>query len=272
MGPLPAERADVLRRNNVTISGNPDGRPMVFAHGFGCSQEAWRLVAPQFADDYRVILFDHVGAGGSDASAYDSGKYDSIDGYASDVLEILDELDLEDAVYVGHSVSSMIGVVAATRDASRFGALVLVGPSPRYINEGEYVGGFERADITALLDSLDLNYLGWSSQMAPVIMGNADRPELGDELTTSFCRVAPAIASQFARVTFLSDNRADLADITTPTLILQCTDDLIAPAPVGRYVHAHIPGSTLVQLAATGHVPNLSSPDEVCREIRAFLA
>nr|WP_213816794.1 alpha/beta hydrolase [Glaciihabitans sp. dw_435] len=245
---------------------------MVFAHGFGCSQEVWRMVAPQFAEDYRVILFDHVGAGGSDVSAYDTGKYDSIDGYASDVLEILAELDLQDVVYVGHSVSSMIGVVAASRDSSRFGALVLVGPSPRYINEGEYVGGFDRADITALLDNLDLNYLGWSSQMAPAIMGNPDRPELGDELTTSFCRIDPMIASQFARVTFLSDNRADLAAVVTPTLVLQCTDDLIAPTPVGEYVHEHIAGSTLVRLEATGHVPNLSSPDEVAREIRSFLA
>ena len=264
--------ASVIRRNNVRVSGNPLGRPIVFAHGFGCSQEAWRLVAPHFEDDYRVILFDHVGAGGSDASAYDRGKYDSLDGYADDLLEILEAEQLEDVVYVGHSVSSMMGVVASTKDPSRFGQLILVGPSPRYINEGDYVGGFERKDIEDLLDSLDANYLGWSATMAPVIMGNPDHPELGEELTSSFCSVDPAIASQFAKVTFLSDNRRDLGRVTVPTLILQCADDVIAPAVVGNYVHDSIPGSQFQQLAASGHVPNLSAPGELAAAIRAHLA
>jgi sigma-B regulation protein RsbQ len=255
----------------VTVTGDPGGRPIVFAHGFGCSQEMWREVAPEFADDHRVVLFDHVGAGGSDLDAYDRGKYDSLHGYADDLLEILTELDLHDVVYVGHSVSSMIGVLAATRDPSRFGALVLVGPSPRYVNDDGYVGGFERADIDSLLDSLDSNYLGWSSTMAPVIMGNSDRPELGDELTTSFCRTDPAIARHFAHVTFLSDNRRDLPKVTTPTLVLQCSEDVIAPLPVGAYVHSEIPGSHMVVLSATGHCPNLSAPAELVKEIQAFL-
>jgi sigma-B regulation protein RsbQ len=270
---MPTSLADsaVRRRNNVRISGNPTGRAIVFAHGFGCSQEVWRHVAPQFEADYRVVLFDHVGAGGSDTSAYDRGKYDSIDGYSDDLLEILQAEDLTDAVYVGHSVSSMIGVVAAVQDPSRFGALVLVGPSPRYINDGDYFGGFERGDIEGLLDSLDANYLGWSATMAPVIMGTPDHPELGDELTESFCSVDPSIASQFARVTFLSDNRSDLGRITVPTVILQCTDDAIAPLPVGRYVHESIAGSEFVQLSATGHCPNLSAPDELAAAIRSYL-
>jgi len=263
--------ADARRRNNVHVTGLPSGRPVLFAHGFGCSQEMWRHVAPDFEPDHRVVLFDHVGAGGSDLGAYDRGKYDSLHGYADDVLEIMEELDLHDVVYVGHSVSAMIGVLAATRDPSRFGALVLVGPSARYIDDDGYVGGFPQADIDSLLDSLDSNYLGWSSAMAPAIMGNSDRPELGEELTTSFCSTDPTIAGHFARVTFLSDNRRDLAKVTTPTLVLQCTDDIIAPLPVGEYVHHEIPGSRMVVMSATGHCPNLSDPVQLVKEIRNFL-
>ena len=272
MPPISPEATSVLRRNNVVVSGNPDGRSIIFAHGFGCSQEAWRLVAPRFEAEYRVIVFDNVGAGGSDLAAYDRGKYDSLYGYADDVVEILDELDLSDVVYVGHSVSSMIGVLAAIARPDLIGTLVLVNPSPRYIDDGDYFGGFTEPDIMALLDNLDSNYLGWSSAMAPVIIGNADRPELGSELTASFCRFDPAIARQFARVTFLSDNRADLPLVAAPTLVLQSTDDVIAPLVVGQYVHENIPGSSFVQLSATGHVANLSGPDEVARQIAAFIA
>ncbi|MFF1634240.1 alpha/beta fold hydrolase [Leifsonia sp. NPDC058248] len=261
----------IRRRNNVRVAGNPDGRPLVFSHGFGCSQEMWSRVAPEFLDDFQVVLFDHVGAGGSELSAYEPAKYASLNGYADDLLEILDDLDLRDAVFVGHSVSSMIGVLAATRRPDRFGALILVGPSPRYVNDGGYVGGFEPADIDDLLDTLDANYLGWSAAMAPAIVGNADRPELGEELTESFCRTDPAIASQFAKATFLSDNRRDLAKVTTPTLVLQCSDDIIAPTQVGLYVHENIAGSEFVQLAATGHCPNLSGPEELSETIRTYL-
>ena len=258
-------------RNNVTVSGNPTGRPIVFAHGFGCSSEMWRAVAPRFEDEYLVVRFDLVGAGGSDLSAYDKGKYDSLHGYADDVLEILDDLDLTDAVFVGHSVSAMIGVLASVQNPARFGALVLVGPSPRYVNTANYIGGFEPEDINSLLDSLDANYLGWSAAMAPVIMGNSSQPELGETLTESFCSIDPTIARHFARVTFLSDNRHDLPLVTTPTLVLQSQEDIIAPLEVGQFVHESIPGSTLVVLDATGHCPNLSAPDEVTAEIRAFL-
>ena len=244
---------------------------MVFAHGFGCDQNMWRYVAPAFEDDYRVVLFDHVGAGKSDLAAYDHQKYATLQGYADDVLEILRELELRDVVFVGHSVSAMIGVLAAAKEPARFATLVLVGPSPRYIDDGDYVGGFTADDIEGLLDSLDSNYLGWSAAMAPVIMGRPDRPDLGEELTNSFCRTDPEIARQFARVTFLSDNRLDLDAVQTPALVLQCSDDVIAPAAVGEYVHRRLRGSTLVHLKARGHCPNLSAPEETTAAIRDFL-
>lgn len=233
----------------------------------------WRLVAPAFADTHRLVLFDHVGNGKSDLSAYDDDRYSTLEGYARDILEILHEHDLRDVVFVGHSVSAMIGVLAAIEEPERFAKLVLVGPSPRYINEPteDYVGGFDRADIESLLDSLDSNYLGWSSTMAPVIMGNPDRPELGEELTNSFCRTDPDIAKKFARVTFLSDNRDDLLRLRTPALILQCSDDVIAPDCVGDYVHKHTPNSTLMRLNATGHCPNLSAPEETIDAMKAWL-
>jgi sigma-B regulation protein RsbQ len=262
---------NVLTRNQVTVTGAEGAPGIVFAHGFGCDQNMWRHVAPAFEADHRVVVFDHVGAGHSDLSAYDPEKYGSLDGYAADLVEILEALDLGPVVFVGHSVSSMIGVLAAARAPTLFAKLVLVGPSPRYVDEEGYTGGFARADIEELLGSLDSNFLGWSSAMAPVIMGNADRPELGEELTNSFCRTDPEIASQFARVTFLSDNRDDLARVAHPVLILQSRVDAIAPPAVGEYVHRAIPGSTLVVLDATGHCPNLSAPEATTVAIRAFL-
>ena len=265
-----AQQEDVTRRNNVRTLGRGT-QPMVFAHGFGCDQNMWRFVAPAFEATHRVVLFDHVGAGASDAGAYDRRKYGTLDGYATDLLEICDALQLDDVVFVGHSVSAMIGVLAANREPQRFAALVMVGPSPRYINDADYVGGFSGSDIEGLLSSLDDNYLGWSSAMAPAIMGNPDRPELGQELTNSFCRTDPEIASHFARVTFFADNRKDLAAVRTPTLVLQCSDDIIAPYAVGEYVRQQIPGSRLVVMQATGHCPNLSAPDETVGAIRAFL-
>ncbi len=245
---------------------------MLFAHGFGCDQNMWRFVTPAFESTHRIVLFDLVGAGGSDLTAFDPDRYSDLRGYADDLLEICQALDLQDVVFVGHSVSAMIGVLAATREPDRFSRLVLVGPSPRYINDGEYVGGFTAEDIDGLLESLDSNYLGWSSAMAPVIMGNPDRPQLGTELTNSFCRTDPEIARHFAGVTFTSDNRSDLADVRVPTLVLQCSQDAIAPDVVGDYVHRQITGSTLVRLDATGHCPNLSAPEETVAAIETFLA
>ncbi|HEX5719524.1 MAG TPA: alpha/beta hydrolase [Thermoanaerobaculia bacterium] len=261
----------VLARNNVKVSGREAGQAMIFSHGFGCDQNMWRLIVPAFEDEYRVVLFDHVGAGQSDPAAWNPGKYESLQGYADDLLEICRELGMTRAIFVGHSVSSMIGILAAIQEPDRFEKLVLVGPSPRYINDEDYVGGFTREDIEGLLESLDSNYLGWSSAMAPVIMGNSDRPALGEELTNSFCRTNPEIAKHFARTTFLSDNRADLPKVKARTLVLQCSDDAIAPQSVGEYVHRQIPGSELVLMKATGHCPNLSAPEETIAAIKDFL-
>lgn len=262
---------DVLTRNHVNVTGPAGARPIVFAHGFGCDQNMWRHVVPAFAEDHRVVLFDYVGAGQSDLGAYDADRYSSLDGYAQDVLDVCDALDLRDAIFVGHSVSAMVGVLASVRAPERIGALIMVGPSPRYVNDGEYVGGFEPAEIEGLLESLDRNYLGWSSQMAPLIMGNPDRPELGAELTESFCRTDPEIQRRFARVTFLADNRDDLAQVTVPTLVLQCREDVIAPDHVGEHVHRRIAGSTLVRLEASGHCPHLSAPAETVADMRTFV-
>jgi sigma-B regulation protein RsbQ len=261
----------VVKRNNVRLSGREDAQAILFAHGFGCDQNMWRFVAPAFEKDYRIVLFDHVGSGRSDLKAYNRARYDSLQGYADDVLELCHALDLRRPIFVGHSVSAMIGVLAAVKEPDRFDRLILVGPSPRYVNDGEYVGGFTREDIEGLLESLDSNYLGWSSAMAPVIMANPERPELGAELTNSFCRTDPEIASHFARVTFLSDNRADLPKVRTRSLILQCSDDVIAPTAVGDYVQARMPDSALVRMKATGHCPNLSAPEETIAAIKAFL-
>ncbi|HEY1783717.1 MAG TPA: alpha/beta hydrolase [Roseiarcus sp.] len=257
-------------KNNVKVEG-AGHQPMIFAHGFGCDQNMWRFVAPAFQADFRTVLYDQVGAGRSDLSAYDPAKYASLEGYSDDLIEIGRELALHHAVFVGHSVSAMIGLLASLKAPELFASLVLVGPSPRYINDGSYVGGFEAAQIEELLDFLGNNHMGWSTTMAPVIMGNADRPELGEELAASFCRTDPAIARDFARTTFTSDNRADLPRVKARTLILQCRDDSIAPTSVGEYVQRSIPGSQIVFLDATGHCPNLSAPEEVISAIRAFV-
>jgi sigma-B regulation protein RsbQ len=261
---------DIFIRNNVRISGQGD-QAILFAHGFGCDQNMWRHVAPAFEDEYKVILFDNVGAGLSDLSQFDPVKYGSLHGYAEDILAILDAADVEDVIFVGHSVSAMIGILAANRSPRHFSRLVLVGPSPSYINDGDYIGGFNRDDIDDMLQFLDTNYLGWSSAMAPAIMGNPARPDLAVELENSFCRTDPAIARHFAATTFLSDHRADLEGFSKPALILQCSDDVIAPDAVGRYMHARMPGSTFVQLRATGHCPNLSAPEETLAAIRHYL-
>ncbi|TKS99017.1 alpha/beta fold hydrolase [Streptomyces lasalocidi] len=263
---------DIARRNNVTITGNPEGRTVVLAHGFGCDQNMWRLTVPALSDDYRVVLFDYVGSGRAEPSAFSEQRYASLDGYAQDVVDVFEALDLTDAVFVGHSVSAMIGVLAAAQVPERIGALVMVGPSPRYIDDQGYRGGFSAADIDELLDSLESNYLGWSAVMAPVIMGNPERPELGDELKNSFCATDPDMARVFARTTFLSDSRDDLKTVSVPTLVLECTQDVIAPREVGAFVHRSIPGSTLVTLEATGHCPHLSAPEATNAAIRSFLA
>jgi sigma-B regulation protein RsbQ len=261
---------DAIERNNVRVQGSGD-KTMVFAHGFGCDQNMWRFVEPAFEKDFRTVLFDQVGAGGSDLASYSKAKYSTLGGYADDVIEIGRELGLKGAVFVGHSVSAMIGALAVLKAPGMFGKLVMIGPSARYIDDGDYVGGFGASQIEELLHFLEANHMGWSAQMAPVIMGNADRPELGEELTNSFCRTDPEIAKAFARVTFMSDNRADLPKVNVPTLILQCSEDVIAPKAVGEFVHSSIPKSQFVVLEATGHCPNLSAPEEVIAAMRTFV-
>ncbi|MFF4015017.1 alpha/beta fold hydrolase [Streptomyces sp. NPDC001843] len=262
---------DVRRRNNVTVTGPADAPVLVLAHGFGCDQNMWRLIVPTLAERYRVVLFDYVGSGGSDLSAWSQERYSSLDGYAQDVTEVCAALDLERVVFVGHSVSAMIGVLAAQAAPERIGSLVMVAPSPCYMDDDGYRGGFTAEDIDELLASLESNYLGWSSAMAPVIMGNPERPELGQELTNSFCATDPDIARVFARTTFLSDSRNDLKGVSVPTLVLECSQDAIAPREVGAYVHAAIPSSRLVTLAATGHCPQLSAPEATAEAILDFL-
>lgn len=261
---------DVVARNNVTITGLIGAPVVVLAHGFGCDQNLWRLVVPGLARDHRVVLFDHVGAGRSDPAAWSAERYRSLDSYAEDVLALVDELNLREVTLVGHSVSASIAVLAVAADPSRFAKLVLLTPSPCYLDDDDYHGGFSTADIDELLESLDSNYLGWSATMAPVIVGNPDRPELGEELTNSFCRADPEIARVFARATFLSDNRADLARVTVPTLVVQTAEDAIAPREVGEFVRDQIPGSTLVTLDAVGHCPQLSDPEPTAAAIAAF--
>ncbi|MGW0719177.1 alpha/beta fold hydrolase [Streptomyces sp. NPDC002778] len=264
---------DVRIRNHVTVTGRTGAPVVVLAHGFGCDQNMWRLVAPALERDFTVVLFDHVGSGNSHLAAWSPDRYGSMDGYADDVLEVCRDLALGPVTFVGHSVSAMMGVLAAAREPEAFAGLVLLAPSPCFIDDPAtgYRGGFTSADIDELLESLDANYLGWSGAMAPVIMGNPERPELGEELTNSFCRTDPEIARVFARVTFLSDNRSDLAAVRVPTLIAQCSRDAIAPPEVGAFVHAQIPGSRLITLNATGHCPQLAAPEETAEAIAAFV-
>ena len=261
----------VIRRNNVRIFGK--GRqPMLFAHGFGCDQNMWRYITPAFENDYRIILFDYVGSGKSDVGSYHPERYASLQGYAQDVLDICAELNLSKVIFVGHSVSSMVGLLAAVEEPRYFEKLVLVGPSPRYINDGDYIGGFEKADIEGLLDTMEKNYIGWANFLAPAIMGNKDRPALGEELAESFCSTDPVIARQFAQTTFFSDNRQDLRKVKIPALVLQCSDDMIAPVEVGTYVAREVPNSTLRIMKATGHCPHMSEPEETITLIKEYLA
>lgn len=261
---------DVRARNNVQVVGNADGPTVVLAHGFGCDQNMWWRVTDLLSAEFQVVLFDHVGCGASDLSAWDQQRYGSLQAYAEDILEVLAALDLREAVFVGHSVAAMMGVLAVGADAGRVRKLVLLTPSPRYINDEGYRGGFARSDIDELLESLEDNYLGWSYAIAPTIVGRPDRPDLSEELADSFCRTDPSVARVFARTTFLSDNRSDLSRVSVPTLVIECAQDALAPREVGAYVSAHIEGSELVTLDTTGHCPQLSAPDITAEAIAAF--
>lgn len=261
---------DIRARFNLHSRG-AGTQPMLFAHGFGCDQSMWRLVAPAFEQQYRVLLFDLAGSGRADRAAYDRARHSTLNGYARDVLDIARALDLRELIFVGHSVSAMIGALAAIEEPERFASLIMVGPSPCYVNDGDYIGGFSRGDIDGLIDALDSNYLGWASAMAPVIMGTPDQPELVQELENSFCRTDPTIARAFAKVTFLSDNRADLAHVRTPSLVMQVRNDVIAPVSVGQFVHRSLRNSELTVMETRGHCPHLSAPKDTIAAIQAFL-
>jgi sigma-B regulation protein RsbQ len=261
----------IISRNNVKIHGK-GSQPLLFAHGFGCDQNMWRYITPAFEDDFKIVLFDYVGAGKSDLRAYNSARYANLNGYAMDILEICSALDLQKTILVGHSVSSMVAVLVAIKEPKYFADLIMIGPSACYINEPDYVGGFERKDISDLLETMDRNYIGWANFMAPAIMKNSERPELANELAESFCSTDPIIARRFAEATFFSDNREDLPKVTIPSLIMQCSDDLIAPIEVGNYIKAHLPQSTFKLLRATGHCPHLSHPDETIVVMKEYLA
>jgi sigma-B regulation protein RsbQ len=261
----------ITDRNNVQVFGR-GSQTMLFAHGFGCDQNMWRFLTPAFEKDYRIVLFDYVGCGKSDVASYDATRYTTLAGYAQDVLDVCTELALKDTIFVGHSVSSMVGVLAANRHPEHFSRLIMLGPSPCYVNHPGYVGGFEREDIVGLLDTMERNFLGWAQFLAPVIMKNGDQPDLARELEESFCSTDPDIMRRFAEATFFADNRADLPQVRVPSLILQCTDDSIAPLEVGRYLEAHLPGSTLRIMQATGHCPHMSHPGETIQLIQEYLA
>lgn len=264
------DKTKVLSRNNITVQGNGE-QAILFVHGYGCDQNMWRFVIPDFLEDYKVILMDHVGAGNSDESYYSKQKYGNLQGYADDILEVCKVLDLKELIIVGHSVSAMIALLAANKEPELFTNIIMIGPSPCYVNKNGYRGGFNQEDIDDLLNTLDKNYLGWAATMAPAIMGNPERPELGEELKNSFCQSNPEIAKHFAQVTFLSDNREDLPKLHIPTLIIQSKEDVIAPLEVAQYVYNQIPTSTLEIIDATGHCPNLSAPKQTVRAIKQYL-
>jgi sigma-B regulation protein RsbQ len=261
---------DILKRNNVKLYGKGT-EYMLLAHGFGCDQHVWRHFIKAFEDEYKIIVFDYVGAGQSDLSAYNSKRYGVIDGYANDIIEILEALNLKKVTFIGHSVSSMIGVRVAVRKPDLFNRLILMAPSPCFINEAGYVGGMEKESVDALMKAMESNYLGWAGSIAPAVMGNPDSPELGLELTSNFCATDPEIAKEFARVTFLTDNRDDLKRLRIKSLTLQCSEDILAPLEVGYYIRANTLNNTLVILKATGHCPHLSAPEETIQAIRNYL-
>ncbi|MCT7948540.1 alpha/beta hydrolase [Ancylothrix sp. C2] len=263
---------NVFLRNNVTVLGQGP-QVMLLAHGFGCDQNMWRYLTPAFLNDYKIILFDYVGSGKSDIAAYNTERYSNLNGYAQDILDICEALALSEVIFVGHSVSSVIGILASIQAPHFFKNLILVSPSPCYINQPpDYIGGFERADIEGLLDIMEKNYIGWASFLAPMVMQNPDQPELTRELEASFCSTDPVIASRFAEVTFYSDNRNDLSKVTIPSLVLQCAEDMIAPVEVGEYLGQHLPKSTLKLMKATGHCPHMSHPEETINLIKEYLS
>lgn len=262
--------SDILKRNNVQVIGE-GAQTVVMAHGFGCDQKMWQYVLPYFKDDYRIVLFDYVGSGNSDITAYDAEKYKDLHGYKQDLLDVIDALELEHVIYFGHSVSSMIGLLASNEQPYRFDKLVMIGPSPRYLNDDNYTGGFEESDIQDLISMMEMNFNGWASYMAPLAMGELEVSCLTTNLEQTFTSINQTVAKQFAEATFYSDCRSDLGKQQHPTLILQCANDSIVPICVGEYLHEHMPNSKLVVVDARGHYPHISQPQKTVDIILNFL-
>ena len=263
---------DTLRRNNVHVSG-PAAPVLLYAHGFGCTQQMWSRITPAFETSHRQVLFDYVGSGESDRSAFNESRYGQLQGYAQDVIDVCDALGLREGItFVGHSVSCSIGMLASIARPRLFERLVLVGPSPCFLNEPpDYFGGFEKADLEGLLSLMDQNYMGWAQYLAPVVAGAGGAEPVATQLSTSFCSTDPAVARVFASATFFADNRADLPRVQVPSLILQHRKDALAPLGVGEYLHQHLQGSTLKVLDVDGHCGHMSHPDLVVEAMRQYL-
>ena len=265
-------KTDVYRRNNLRVL-DAEGPVILYAHGFGCNQTMWNKITPTFRQTHQQILFDYVGSGQSDLSAFDPHRYSNLQGYALDILEICDALGITSGVtFVGHSVSCSAGILASIARPELFDRLILIGPNPCFVNDPpDYVGGFEKQDLEGLLDLMEQNYIGWAHYLAPVVSAQGEEDVVTAELSDSFCSTDPETTKVFARTTFFSDNRVDLAKVTRPCLILQHRNDTLAPLAVGEYVHAHLPGSTLKILEVQGHCGHMSAPLLVAEAIRAFI-
>lgn len=263
----------ILQRHHVNIRGSGE-RTLLFSHGFGCNQDMFRFIEPAFREEYRTVVYDLAGSGRYPSAHFDPSRYRELEDYARDLINISEAARLRNVVVVGHSVSAMIGAIAAIRRPDLFEAVVMIGPSPRYIDEPEsgYRGGFSAADIDELLDTMSNNYLGWSQLMALAFVGNPERPELGEELAESFCATDPELARHFAEITFRSDHRADLPKVPVPTLVIQTTEDIVADEAVGRYVADRLPRADFELIDARGHCPNLSAPQPTVAAIQRFLA
>ncbi len=260
-----------LRKNNVSISGS-GSKTLVFVHGYGCDQSMWRFVAPQFELSHRVVLYDLTGMGQSDLSEYDFKAYRTLQRHADDLTAILEDLEVSDGVLIGHSVGATIACLAALKCPERISALALVAPSPSFMNDAAYTGGFDREALEGLVNLMDENFLGWTSRVTPTIAGEDRAGETAAELTQSFCRTDPAIAKHFGRITFLADHRADMKRVEAPAAIIQCTDDALAPVDVGVWLSENMKRGTLKFIEATGHCPHMTEPAKTTEAIREFLA
>ena len=261
---------NALKKNNVTITGLGT-QPLIFAHGFGTDQSAWRFIQNDFEDRFKLILYDNVAAGKSDDTVFSPNKYNNLYTYANDLLDICREIDLSDAYFVGHSVSGMIGMLAAIEEPRYFSKIVMVGASPRYLNDDGYVGGFDQTGIDRLYAAMTANYYAWVNGFAGLAMGNPDRPELSQEFARTLSSIRPDIAISVAKTVFQSDYRSELPKFGIETLILQSTDDIAVPQEVGEYLHAHLKGSKLINVNSTGHLPHISAPREVSKAVSDFI-